>query len=274
MHECNRGIGAMHAWWCHQSLLTAKIPAEDADRGDAEPTTEFRGFSPAAIQFLVDLRANNDRAWFQPRKAEFERLLKEPFEAMIAALAERLEARGVPMRADPKRSPFRIYRDTRFSKDKSPYKDHLGASFPWLGGSGPAGEMGGSHDERTHGNGGYFHFQPGEMYAGGGMWQMEKPTHRGVPRGGPRRPRTRAGGARGPRASSRRGASARPHDELKRFPPGYPQDHPMARMFLWKDVVFGRRLSDAEVLSADLPDRLAEGYATAAPVFRFLSSLR
>ena len=65
----------------------------------------------------------------------------------------------------------------------------------------------------------------------------------------------------------------RPHEELKRFPPGYPQDHPMARMFLWKDVVFGRRLSDEEVLSPDLPDRLAEGYATAAPVFRFLASL-
>ena len=96
----------------------------------------FAGFTPEAIQFLADLGQNNDRAWFQPRKAEFERLLKEPFEAMIVALAERLEARGVPMRADPKRSPFRIYRDTRFSKDKSPYKDHLGASFPWLGGSG------------------------------------------------------------------------------------------------------------------------------------------
>src|SRR5688500_15994413 len=71
----------------------------------AEPTTQFRGFSPAAIQFLVDLRTNNDRAWFQPRKQEFETLLKEPLEAMIAALAERLEARGVPMLADPKRSP-------------------------------------------------------------------------------------------------------------------------------------------------------------------------
>ena len=66
---------------------------------------------------------------------------------------------------------------------------------------------------------------------------------------------------------------ARPHDELKRFPPGYPQDHPMARMFLWKDVVFGRRLSDDEVLSPDLPDRLAEGYGSAAPVFRFLTTL-
>jgi uncharacterized protein (TIGR02453 family) len=238
----------------------------------AETTTEFRGFSPAAIQFLVELRANNDRAWFQPRKAEFERLLKEPLEAMIAALAERLEARGVPMLADPKRSPFRIYRDTRFSKDKSPYKDHLGASFRWLGDSGPAGEVGGSHDERTHGNGGYFHFQPGEMYAGGGMWQMEKQTidaFRATVRDDPERVRAALENP----VFVRSWGEARPHDELKRFPPGYPQDHPMARMFLWKNVVFGRRLSDDEVLSPDLPDRLAEGYAAAVPVFRFLSSL-
>ena len=239
----------------------------------AEPTTEFRGFSPAAIQFLVDLRANNDRAWFQPRKQEFEKLLKEPLEAMIAALGERLAARGVPMQADPKRSPFRIYRDTRFSKDKAPYKDHLGASFPWLGGSGPGGEMGGSHDERAHGNGGYFHFQPGEMYAGGGMWQMERPTidaFRATVRDDPDRVRA----ALEDPGFVESWGEARPHDELKRFPPGFPQDHPMARMFLWKDIVFGRRLSDEEVLSPDLPDRLAEGYGAAAPVFRFLSGLR
>ena len=232
----------------------------------------FPGFSPDAVDFLAELRENNERSWFQPRKAEFEKLLKEPLEAMIAALGERLEARGVPMRADPKRSPFRIYRDTRFSKDKSPYKDHLGASFPWLGGSGPGGEMGGSHDERTHGNGGYFHFKPGEMYAGGGMWQMEKRTidaFRATVRDDPERVRAALEDA----GFAKAWGEARPHDELKRMPAGYPQDHPMARMFLWKDIVFGRRLSDDEVLSPDLPDRLAEGYAAAAPVFRFLSSL-
>src|SRR5689334_14127840 len=136
----------------------------------------FTGFRPEAIQFLADLAENNDRAWFQPRKAEFERLLKEPMESMIAALADAFAARGVPMLADPKRSPFRIYRDTRFSKDKSPYRTHLGATFPWAGGrGGDAVSAGGGHDERAHGNGGYCHFQPGEMYAGGGMWRMEKP---------------------------------------------------------------------------------------------------
>jgi uncharacterized protein (TIGR02453 family) len=235
-------------------------------------TTRFAGFSPAAIQFLADLADNNDRAWFQPRKAEFERVLKEPLEAMIAALAERLAARGVPIVADPKKAPFRIYRDTRFSKDKAPYKTHLGASFPWVGGSGTHVPTGGSHDERTHGNGAYFHFQPGEMFAGGGMWQMEKPTLDGFRTALCDDPDRVREGLEDPGFTAWWG-EVRPHDELKRFPSGWPQDHPMAGKFLWKNVVFGRRLSDEEALSPELPDRLAEGYAAAAPVLRFLASL-
>ena len=231
----------------------------------------FAGFSPDAIQFLADLREHNDRAWFQPRKAEYERLLKEPMEAMVAALAERLSARGVPLLADPKRSPFRIYRDTRFSKDKSPYKTHVAASFAWVEGS-PGSVAGGDHDERAHGNGGYFHFQPGEMYVGGGMWQMEKPTidaFRAVVRDDPDRVRA----ALETPAFLAWFGPASGHDELKRIPPGYPEGHPLAHMFRWKSVVFGRRLDDREVLSPDLPDRLAEGYATAVPALRFLATL-
>src|SRR4051794_22217441 len=91
----------------------------------------FSGFRPEAIQFLADLAENNDRAWFQPRKADYERLLKQPLEAFCVALDEQFRARGLPLVADPSRSPFRIYRDTRFAKDKSPYKTNIGADFPW-----------------------------------------------------------------------------------------------------------------------------------------------
>ncbi len=85
----------------------------------------FTGFRPEAIQFLADLAQNNDRAWFQPRKLEYERLLKAPLEALCIALDDELRLRGLPLRADPARSPFRIYRDTRFSRDKSPYHDKV-----------------------------------------------------------------------------------------------------------------------------------------------------
>src|SRR5574340_109133 len=119
----------------------------------------FAGFDREGLQFLADLAANNERAWFQPRKADYERLLKHPLEELCAALAERLAAREIPLVADPARSPFRFYRDTRFSKDKSPYKTNVAASFPWAGG----------------GPGGYFSLGPGEIFFGGGMWHPEPP---------------------------------------------------------------------------------------------------
>jgi uncharacterized protein (TIGR02453 family) len=233
----------------------------------------FTGFKPEAIQFLADLAQNNDRAWFQPRKAEFERLLKEPMEAMIAALADAFAARGIPMLADPKRSPFRIYRDTRFAKDKSPYKTHLGATFPWAGGStGDEVSAGGGHDERVHGNGGYFHFQPGEMYAGGGMWRMDKPKLDAFRRAVLEEPETVRAALYEPAFVAEFGGPET-HEMLQRVPPGFPKEHPLADMFRWKDVVFGKRLADAEVMSRDLPQKLAAAYAKAAPVYRFLEAL-
>ncbi len=127
----------------------------------------FAGFTHEALQFLADLAANNKRAWFAPRKADYERLLKHPLEALCVELAERFGDRDIPLVADPARSPFRIYRDTRFSKDKSPYKPYVSASFPWQGG----------------GPGGYFSLRPGEIYLGGGLWHP-----------GAGRPRRLAGG--------------------------------------------------------------------------------
>ena len=133
-------------------------------------TTTFEGFLPEAVEFLADLAQNNDRAWFQPRKADYERLLKEPLEALCVALDERFAAAGIPLAADPARSPFRIYRDVRFAKDKSPYKTNIGASFPYVE-RGPDGAV---LPSDIHGAGGYFHLSPGEIFVGGGMWQPEK----------------------------------------------------------------------------------------------------
>ena len=96
----------------------------------------FSGFDPEAIQFLVNLAENNSRDWFQPRKADFERLLKVPMEQLCVALEDQFRSRGIPLNADPARSPFRIYRDVRFSKDKSPYKTAASASFRWAGDDG------------------------------------------------------------------------------------------------------------------------------------------
>jgi TIGR02453 family protein len=229
--------------------------------------TTFKGFSRQAIQFLADLAANNDRAWFQPRKADYERLLKEPMELLCVALAERFRAHRIPLLADPKRSVFRIYRDTRFSKDKSPYKTHIAASFAFIG-------EGADDDaaEERHGNGAYFHFQPGEMYMGGGMWHPEKERLDAFRTAVVAQPDLVRAALEEPDFVKVFG-DAHPDEELKRVPVGYPADHALAHMLRWKDVVFGRRLSDAEVLSAGLPETLVEGYAAALPVLRFLAAL-
>jgi uncharacterized protein (TIGR02453 family) len=223
----------------------------------ATTTEPFAGFSRRAIDFLAELAANNDRAWFQPRKADYERLVKHPLEALCVALAERFAARAIPLRSDPARSPFRIYRDTRFSADKSPYKPYASASFPW------AGEGGGP--------GGYFHFEPGEMYVGGGMWHPE-PTRlaawRALVVGSP----TAVHAALDDPAFVRTFGDVH-GDSLKRVPPGFPKDHPDADLLRLKDVTFGRRLADDEALSTGLPDILADAFADALPVVRLLAGL-
>jgi uncharacterized protein (TIGR02453 family) len=221
-------------------------------------TDTFTGFEPDAVQFLADLAVNNDRAWFQPRKGEYERLLKGPLEALCVALEARFRARDIPLQADPVRSPFRIYRDVRFSKDKSPYKTNVGASLPWIG-------EGDAHA------GGYFHLEPGEAFVGGGMWHPEKASLDAFRR-------------------TLDSDSARVHaviddpafvaifghlngDRLTRVPQGYRPDHPEAELLKLKDMTFGHRLSDADVYAADLPDRLAASLEKAVPVMRLLATL-
>ena len=226
-------------------------------------TQTFTGFRPEAIQFLADLAENNDRAWFQPRKAEYERLLKEPLEALCVALAERFETRGVPLSADPARSPFRIYRDVRFSKDKSPYKTSASAAFRWAEGA----EL--SHQEGDPG--GYFHLEPGEAFVGGGMWHPEKASLDAFRRLLDTDPDRVHAIIDEPVFV---GTFGRLNGErLSRVPQGYRADHPEGELLKLKDMTFGHRLSDADVYSADLPDRLVESLAKAIPVMRMLATL-
>jgi uncharacterized protein (TIGR02453 family) len=228
--------------------------------------SDFQGFHPDATEFLADLAMNNERAWFQARKGEYERLCKAPMEAFVVALAERLAVRDLPLLADPKRSPFRIYRDTRFAKDKTPYKTHLGANFPWL-------EAGREIDAGAHANGGYFHFEPGRMYVGGGMWMAERPRLEAFRQAIVHDEARVRAAIQDPGFVAAFG-SIESHHSLVRVPPGYPADHPLADMFRFKDVIFGRSLDDAEVYSPNLPDLVADAYAAAMPVFRLLAALR
>jgi uncharacterized protein (TIGR02453 family) len=228
-------------------------------------TSTFDGFRPEAIQFLADLAANNDRGWFQPRKDDYERLVKRPFERLVEALATRFAERELPLEADPRRSIFRIYRDTRFSRDKSPYKTHQAARFGWTG-------NGSALMAHAHGAGGYFHFEPGEMYLGGGMYLPDRPMLEAWRRHVVDQPTLVHHAIEDPGFVAAFG-SVSSHEPFKRIPAGYPADHPDAELLRMRDVVFGRRLTDAEVLSPTLPDTITEGLAAAMPVLRMLAAL-
>lgn len=230
-----------------------------------EATVTFRGFSEDALQFLVDLALNNERTWFQARKADYERLLKLPLEAFCDAIGEEFRSKGVPLQSDAKKSPFRIYRDVRFSRDKSPYKTNVAASFPWVGGAGRAG------GEGWAGAGGYFHMAPEGSYMGGGMWHPDPARLAAFRTAVDKKPKPTLA------ALEDKGFLARFEpvhgDSLKRPPTGYAADHPRVELLKLKDVTFGRQLNDDEIFSADLPRILTADFAAAVPVMAFLASL-
>src|ERR671930_2245600 len=127
-------------------------------------TTKETSFGPELFSFLADLRANNNREWFAANKQRYEEHVLEPALAFIEAFAPRLAEISPHFRADPRPiggSLFRIYRDTRFSKDKTPYKTNVGIHF--------------RHERAKDANapGYYLHIGPGEVFAGGGIWHPD-----------------------------------------------------------------------------------------------------
>jgi uncharacterized protein (TIGR02453 family) len=119
-------------------------------------------FRPEALTFLRSLARNNDRAWFQPRKPQFEAELKEPMLAVIRKVTDAMMDFGPAFVRPAEKCLFRIYRDTRFSNDKRPYKTHVAA---WW-----------SHQglEKTSGAGYYFHVSPKDVIVAAGAYMPEK----------------------------------------------------------------------------------------------------
>ena len=118
-------------------------------------------FSPQTLKFLRDLKKNNDRAWFAPRKEVYERECLEPLRALAVALSDGLRRAKIPIEADPSRVGFRIYRDVRFSLDKSPYKTNLGLYLPHRGIRNAPGGL-------------YVHVAPKASFVAAGFYQLDR----------------------------------------------------------------------------------------------------
>jgi uncharacterized protein (TIGR02453 family) len=121
-------------------------------------------FSPATLKFLDELAANNNRAWFEANKPRYESLVREPALEFIAAMGPVLEAFAPHFRADPRKvggSLMRVFRDTRFSRDKTPYKTNIGIQFRH--------ELG----KDVHAPGFYVHVATGECFLAVGCWHPD-----------------------------------------------------------------------------------------------------
>lgn len=114
-----------------------------------------------SLDFLKDLSKNNNRDWFHDNKKRYEKELKKPFENTIGAIIQEVQKVDPNIVVTPKQAIFRIYRDTRFSKDKSPYKTHVSAILA------PGGTKQKEHP------GMYIHVEPGMLMLGGGAYFLE-----------------------------------------------------------------------------------------------------
>ncbi|MBT8473085.1 MAG: DUF2461 domain-containing protein [Marinicaulis sp.] len=128
--------------------------------------TGFDGLPADYFKFFIELETNNNREWFNDNKLRFRESVQEPLAAFVEAMAPRLKKISRHIVADPRLnggSVFRIYKDTRFSKDKSPYKTHGGVQFRHALG------------KDAHAPGFYVHLDPTEVFYGGGVWRPPSP---------------------------------------------------------------------------------------------------
>ena len=215
-------------------------------------------FRPALFRFLRDLKANNDRDWFADNKGVYEDVAKGPALEFIAAVAPGLEKISKHIRADPRPvggSLFRIHRDTRFSKDKSPYKTHVGVHF--------------RHEaaKNAHAPGYYLHLEPGTIFFGCGIWHPDAKTAR----------RIREGIVKDSAAwkkavhSKRFTASLKLAGEsLKRPPRDFPQDHPLVEDLMRKDFIADTYLKQGDVTKKDFHRDFVKLCKDGAPLMAFL----
>ena len=225
----------------------------------------FTGFRPAALTFLRSLARNNKREWFEANRERYETEVRRPLRILVEEVDARLGELAPEMVGNPKRSIFRIYRDVRFSKDKSPYKTNAAAWFYHR----DAGHAVGT--AAVHGGAGfYFQIAAKECEVAGGIWMPPTAALKTL-----RQAIAEDHGSLTAilqQAAFRR-AFGRLSEEavLKRTPRGFDPDHPAAALLRYKSFTVSRQLSDAEVLSPKLPDIIARRYATMLPFVRWLN---
>ena len=216
----------------------------------------FAGFPPETLKFLRALARNNRREWFQPRKETFETKVKAPMTELVEAINAELLAFAPDHITDPKKAIYRIYRDTRFSADKTPYKTHFAAIFPLRG------------FERHASAGFYFHISPSSLAIAMGAY-MPGPQDLLAIRTwltDHHREFNAAAKALGKIMGELQG------DSLARSPKGFDPAHSAADLIRRKAWYFGSELPAETIESPKLLSEIVKRFRAGAPVIAMLNA--
>ncbi|HXH23780.1 MAG TPA: DUF2461 domain-containing protein [Vicinamibacterales bacterium] len=215
-------------------------------------------FTRQTLAFLRALTRHNDRAWFRARKADYERHVRGPMLDVLARLARDFQSFAPELVADPKISLYRIYRDTRFSADKSPLKTHIAAHFPARG------------FPRHQGAALYFEIAPSGAWIGGGLYMPSTSDLQAV------REHIAATHPALHRLVTRRSfvdaAGELWGNRLQRVPRGYPADHPAAYYLQFRQFLAGREYEAEFATSPRFYAELVRVFRAVAPLVRFLNT--
>jgi uncharacterized protein (TIGR02453 family) len=212
-------------------------------------------FTPALFKFLRDLKRHNDREWFAANRARYVADVEAPIQQFIGDFAQRLRGISRAYVADPRRSGgsmFRIYRDTRFSDDKSPFKTWVAARF--------------AHEARRQTDNVpafYLHLDPKESYGGGGIYHVEMPALTRVRQCLIAKPKQWA--------AVRQTGLTIEGDMLKRPPAGFDPAHQFIEDLKRKDLYTLTGFTSKDVVDDNFLDRYAESCERAAPLLEFLT---
>jgi uncharacterized protein (TIGR02453 family) len=217
----------------------------------------FPGFPREAMTFFRSLKKNNAREWFQPRKEIYDQKVKAPMLELVTALMRRVAEFAPDHAGDPAKAIYRIYRDTRFSKNKTPYKTHIAAVFP-------------RRDLEKHGGAGYyFSISPEEIEVGGGVYMPPPESLRAI--------REQLSGSH---EEFRGILAARPvrrlfgelyGDSLTRVPKGFDPAHPAADLLRMKQFLLFKTLDADMATTPKLYGEVLTRFEAMTPFLEFLN---
>jgi uncharacterized protein (TIGR02453 family) len=223
-----------------------------------EVIAEEPSFSPELFAFLRELAAHNDREWFAANKDRYVAEVQEPALAFIEDVGLRLPEVSRHFTADPRTtggSLFRVYRDVRFAKDKSPYKTHTGIQFRH------------AQARDAHAPGFYLHLEPGTVFMACGTWHPDRDTLHAIRTAIAVRPARWQAIVDEPAFQQHFRLSG---ETLKRPPAGFDPEHPLIDELKRKDFVAIADLSEAEATAGEFLDRFLALCAASGGFMRFL----